>query len=261
MKQLLSIMEQLRDPESGCPWDRKQTFKSIFPHTLEEVHEVADAIDREDLGDLKKELGDLLFQIVFYAQIAKEQSAFDFTDIVESISEKMVRRHPHVFSDTVYDTESEQKQAWEAIKQQERKEDKPAATEDFFTDIPNTLTSLQRGQKILNRASQTGFDWDDWRPVIEKVQEELEEIIEAVEDDEPHFRVEEEVGDLFIAATNLARHLNVDAENATRLAANKFAGRFNRVQQILRENHPEIDQPTLDKMEAAWQQVKQEEKQ
>ncbi len=267
-------MRQLRDPKTGCSWDKKQTFESIFPYTLEEVHEVGDAIDREDMIDLKDELGDLLFQIVFYAQMAEEQGDFTFQDVVDGISDKMVRRHPHVFANKVYSTESEQSAAWEAIKRQERQardgdepqglgrdSDENSGNNDAFADITQRLTALQRGQKVLNRAGEYDFDWKNWKPVISKVYEEVDEIIAAVEDGESQQRIEEEVGDLFIVVTNLARHLNVDAENAARKATNKFAKRFNRMMEIVHAHYPEHQQYTLEQMERGWELVKQEEKQ
>ena len=273
MKELLKIMQQLRDPETGCSWDRKQTFESIFPYTLEEVHEVGDAIDRADMNDLKGELGDLLFQVVFYAQMAEERGDFNFQDVVNGISEKMVRRHPHVFGNKVYATEADQKADWEAIKKQERKQtvdkniDKSADSnnelskaDDAFADIALRLTALQRGQKVLNRAGDHGFDWKDWKPIIDKVYEEVDEIIEAVEDGEPQHRIEEEVGDLFIVVTNLARHLNVDAENAARKATNKFAKRFNRMMELVHARYPDCEQLTLEQMDQGWENVKKEEK-
>jgi len=259
---LLDIMKRLRDPQNGCPWDCKQTFDSIFPYTLEEVHEVGDAIDRQDMGDLKNELGDLLFQIVFYAQMAQEQGAFNFQDIVDGISEKMMRRHPHVFGNKVYKNEVEQKADWEAIKRQERAtETKSESENDYFSDIAPRLTALQRGQKILNRAGENGFDWKNWKPIINKVYEEVDEIIEAVEQGESQQRIEEEVGDLFIVVTNLARHLQVDSENAARKAVNKFARRYNRMMQLVQEAYPDCKLYSLEQMEQGWEQVKREEKQ
>lgn len=273
MKKLLSIMEQLRDPDMGCPWDRKQTLKSIFPHTLEEVHEVGDAIDRDDMDDLKDELGDLLFQVVFYSQIAAENGDFDFNDVVTGISNKMTRRHPHVFGQTSYANETEQKADWEVIKLAERKSKKikrasipstpsmpPPDQEDYFQDITKGLTALQYGQKVLIRAGKNGFDWANWRPIIDKVYEEVDEIIEAVENNEPQYRIEEEVGDLFIVVTNLARHLKIDSENAARKATNKFAKRYNRMMQMVKDRYPDTDQYTLEQMSQGWELVKKEEK-
>jgi len=259
IEQLVEVMKKLRDPREGCPWDRKQTLTSIFPYTLEEVYEVGDAIDRNDTHALKDELGDLLFQIVFYAQIASEKGDFDFSDIAQGITEKMIRRHPHVFGNTEYANEQEQKAAWEAIKQKEKKASSEAPN-DFFGDITRGLTSLQRGQKILKRAAETGFDWPSWKPVIAKLHEEIEEIIEAVEENEPKHRIEEELGDLLIVIINLARHLGVDAENAARKSNNKFERRFNRMRELVTQHYPDSTEHTLDEMDHAWELVKKEEK-
>ncbi len=257
IEMLLTIMSRLRDPENGCPWDIRQTWKTIIPHTLEEVYEVADAVDRDDAAALKDELGDLLFQVVFMAQIARDKGLFDFNDVAQGIAEKMVRRHPHIFDDVVYDSEAEQKQAWETIKQGER-EDKQQ--DGFFADIPASMPALRRSQKIQKRAAQVGFDWNDWRLVVPKVQEELDEVVDAVDSGEPYTRVEEEVGDLLMAGTNLARHLEVDAENALRLSNNKFERRFLAIEQELVEQGIHLEDADPDTMEAAWERVKKLEK-
>ena len=272
MRDLLSVMEKLRDPETGCSWDIKQTWQSIIPHTLEEVYEVADAVDRDDAGDLCDELGDLLLQVVFMAQIAKDKGLFDFNDVASGIRDKMIRRHPHIFSDVVYDDEASQKQAWEQIKQQERlnkeqhvelqtnsAEKAGVAKDNFFADIPAAMPALRRAQKVQKRAANVGFDWADWRLVVPKVSEELDEVVDAVESAESFQRVEEEVGDLLLAASNLARQLKVDAENALRLANNKFARRFLAVEHDLLQKGINLDEADLDVMEAAWGRVKQQE--
>lgn len=250
---LLSVMSRLRDPEAGCPWDIKQTWKTIIPHTLEEVYEVADAVDRDDAEALRDELGDLLFQVVFMAQIASDNGLFDFDDVAQGIADKMVRRHPHIFDDVVYNNEWEQKQAWEAIKQSERE---GKQQDDFFADIPAAMPALRRSQKIQKRAGRVGFDWSDWRLVIPKVQEELDEVVEAVENAESFERIEEEVGDVLMSATNLARQLKVDAENALRLSNNKFERRFLAVEQDLLERGIRLEDAELEVMEAAWLRVK-----
>lgn len=254
---LLSVMRRLRDPEHGCPWDIKQTWKTIIPHTLEEVYEVADAVDRDDAEALKDELGDLLFQVVFMAQIASDKGLFDFEEVAQGITDKMIRRHPHIFDGTVYADEAEQKQAWESIKHSERGHKQQA---EFFADIPAALPALRRSQKIQKRAARVGFDWDDWRWVIPKVQEELDEVKEAVETGEPFERVEEEVGDVLMGASNLARQLKVDAENALRLSNNKFERRFLAVEQDLLAQGISLEDADLDQMEAAWMRVKKREK-
>ena len=267
--ELLTVMAKLRDPESGCSWDIKQTWQTIIPHTLEEVYEVADAVDRNDASDLCDELGDLLLQVVFMAQIASDNGLFDFDDVARGISTKMIRRHPHIFDDKVYQNEAEQKQAWESIKQQERaakkaepksEQTRGSGQDTFFADIPVSMPSLRRAQKIQKRAARVGFDWDDWQSVVPKVQEELDEVIAAVEQGESLQRVEEEVGDVLLAASNLARHLKVDAENALRLANNKFSGRFLVVERDLAERGIAMEEADLDAMEAAWERAKQGEK-
>lgn len=256
--ELLNLMIRLRDPQAGCPWDRKQTWQSILPHTLEEVYEVADAVDRQDVAALCDELGDLLFQIVFMAQIASEQGLFDFHDVAQGITDKMIRRHPHVFGNDVYADEQAQKQAWEAIKQDERVS-KPEA-EGFFAGIPAAMPALRRSQKIQQRAARVGFDWDHWQQVIPKIHEELDEVVDAVANAEPATRIEEEVGDVLMGATNLARLLGVNAENALRLSNRKFERRFQRVEALLQVQGISLEAASLEQMEAAWNAAKQEEK-
>lgn len=255
---LLDIMSRLRDPQHGCPWDIKQTWQSILPYTLEEVYEVADAIDRKDAQALRDELGDLLFQVVFLAQIAKEQGLFDFDDVVRGIADKMIRRHPHVFGDEEYASEQEQKQAWELIKQAER-ENTPEE-KGFFDGIPHAMPALRRSQKIQQRAARVGFDWDNWQQVIPKIHEELDEVWEAVSLNEPRERIEEEVGDVLMAATNMARLLGVNAENALRLSNLKFERRFLRVERLLADKGIALEEASLEQMESAWFVAKQEEK-
>ena len=276
IQDLLAVMTRLRDPKTGCAWDIKQTWQSIIPHTLEEVYEVADAVDRNDAADLCDELGDLLLQVVFMAQIASDNGLFDFNDVARGISAKMIRRHPHIFADTVYASEAAQKQGWEAIKQQERaakmqsvKSALPtpepfgagqgigSAHNDFLEGIPLAMPALRRAQKIQKRAAHVGFDWEDWRLVVPKVYEELDEVIAAVDQGESFQRVEEEVGDVLMAASNLARQLKVDAENALRLANNKFSGRFMALARDLAAQGISLAAAEAKDMEAAWERVKQ----
>lgn len=252
-------MARLRDPQTGCPWDIKQTWQTILPHTLEEVYEVADAVDRQDALALCDELGDLLFQIVFMAQIAQEQGLFDFHDVVEGISAKMLRRHPHVFDDVIYENEQVQKQAWEMIKQSERNASKESTS--FFAGIPVAMPALRRSQKLQQRVAKVGFDWDHWEQVIPKIQEELDEVKEAVTQGEAFVRIEEEVGDVLMGATNLARMLGVNAENALRLSNHKFERRFLRVEALLWAQGISLESASLEQMENAWGIAKQEEKQ
>lgn len=200
IKKLIEIMRALRDPKSGCPWDLEQDFQSLIPYTLEEAYEVADAIERSNLDDIKSELGDLLFQIIFYSQLAKEQDAFDFNDVAQAISDKLIRRHPHVFADAKVKNAVEQTQEWEKIKQQEReaKAKKNTSYLSVLDDVSRTLPSLMRSEKLQKRAAKEGFDWPDIKGVLKKVHEELDEVqheLDAkVQDRE---KIEDEIGDLF----------------------------------------------------------------
>ncbi len=257
---LLELMERLRDPATGCPWDRKQTWQTILPYTLEEVYEVADAIDRNHAQDLRDELGDLLFQVVFLTQIATEQGLFNFDDVVQGVTQKMIRRHPHVFGDTHYVDEQQQKQDWENIKQSERSA-QSAPAPHFFSGIAQALPALRRSQKLQQRAARVGFDWEHWQQVLPKVQEELAEVQAAVADGEPAQRIEEEVGDVILATTNLARMLGVNAENALRVANRKFEQRFLQVERLLQEAGVSLESASLEQMDDAWNIAKRMEKQ
>lgn len=258
LQQLLEIMQTLRDPKQGCPWDRRQTWQTLFPFTLEEVHEVGAAIDADNPQELCDELGDLLFQIVFYAQIAKEQGRFDFNDVAASISQKMIRRHPHVFSGKQYQNEAEQKADWEVLKARERDQKKTTTNNGYFDDILQSQPALMRAVKLKRRAAKFGFDWHDWRPVVDKVREELDEVIECMEQQQSRQRLEEEIGDLLMATANLSHQLKVEPENALRKANNKFEKRVNRLRALLaiEGDDAEYDDEALDQ---AWQRVKQEE--
>lgn len=252
VNRLLSIMQTLRDPARGCPWDRQQTFSSIAPYTLEEAYEVIDAIQRADFDDLRDELGDLLFQVVFYAQMAEEQQRFSFDDICHAISDKLERRHPHLFDDAQVNSAAEVGQNWEAIKRGERAE---KAQHSALDDIPKALPALMRAHKIQKRCQSVGFDWDSLGPVLEKVHEEIDEVMhEAQQAVVDQHKLEEEIGDLLFATVNLSRHLGSKAEIALQKANDKFERRFRQVEAILREQGR--DNATLDEMEAAWQQVK-----
>lgn len=250
---MLEIMARLRDPQGGCPWDLKQDFASIVPHTLEEAYEVADAIERGDYQDLATELGDLLFQVVFYAQLGKEQGHFDFTEVVARLNAKLEQRHPHVFAGTEVVAGQ-----WEALKSQERKQKSQHGTLD---DVPINLPALSRCNKLQKRAARVGFDWDSLGPVADKVQEELGEVLEeALLADSQQERVVEEVGDLLFAVVNLARHLDVEPEQALRLANRKFERRFKGVENHCVTDNVAIDQAGLERLESYWQQVKAHEK-
>ena len=255
VQRLITIMKTLRDPQRGCPWDREQTYATIAPYTLEETYEVLDAISREDFDDLRGELGDLLFQVVFYAQMADEEGRFNFDDVCNAISDKLERRHPHIFGDV---SGSEEVLAnWEQIKTSERAE---KAQHSALDDIPRAMPALMRSHKIQKRCSTVGFDWHTLGPVLDKVYEEIDEVMheakQAVIDQQ---KLEEEIGDLLFATVNLSRHLGSKAEVALQKANDKFERRFRQVEQIIARQGLEMQEATLDQMEAAWQQIKAKE--
>jgi len=254
IESLLEIMRRLRDPETGCPWDREQTFATIAPYTIEEAYEVAGAIEDGDWVSLKDELGDLLFQVVFHSRMAEERGLFAFDDVVAAVCEKMLRRHPHIFGDgeTIANAEA-QTVAWEEHKRRERAA-KPA--QGLLDDVPRTLPALLRAVKLQKRASTVGFDWDSAPKVIEKIVEEAAEIAEAQAQGAEPARVEEEFGDLLFAAANLARHVKVDPEAALRAANAKFTRRFKFIEAALAARGRKTMDTTLDEMEALWQEAK-----
>jgi ATP diphosphatase len=253
LDKLLEIMSMLRDPIHGCPWDLKQNFASIVPHTIEEAYEVADAIEREDYAELKKELGDLLFQTVFYSQLGKEQQLFDFQQISETMCDKLIRRHPHVFNCTEFADESAVKANWEKEKAKERVESNSANT-SALDDIPLALPALSRAYKIQKRASSVGFDWPEITGVIDKIAEEVEEVREELIHPEQSIdRVEDELGDLYFALTNLVRHLGLKPEQVVHQANQKFEARFRLVETLTTEPLSEMN---IEQLEALWQQAK-----
>ncbi|OOE43276.1 nucleoside triphosphate pyrophosphohydrolase [Salinivibrio sp. ML323] len=258
IEQLLTIMATLRDPDKGCDWDNAQHFASIVPHTLEEAYEVADAIERENWSDLKDELGDLLFQIVFYSQLGREENQFDFEDVVRGICDKLIRRHPHVFGPKDAQGQPLMAADWEGIKAQERAESAASMQPQSVLDgVTQGLPALTRAYKLQKRCARVGFDWPTVAPVIDKVQEEIEEVEqELAQASVDQARVDEEVGDLLFAVVNLARHLGTDAEQALRRANQKFEARFRGVEKHLRDNEKNIQQCQLDELESAWQAVK-----
>lgn len=250
LKRLLAITKQLRDPIDGCEWDRMQTFDSLKSYTLEETYEVLDAIDKQDMNELKKELGDLLFQIVFYADLASEQGQFDFEDICQAVADKLVSRHPHIFDD-----KTTEKPNWEQLKQKERDE---RAQYSLLDDIPNAIPALMKAEKIQKRCASVGFDWQELTPVLNKVKEELDEVEHELNKTvQDQSKIEEELGDLFFATVNLARHLKVKSELCLQRANHKFERRFKQVEAILKQNNRRLTDATLEEMEAAWQLVKQ----
>lgn len=249
---LLEVMARLRDPDNGCPWDREQTYATIVPHTIEEAYEVADAIAREDWPELQAELGDLLFQVVFYAQIAREEGRFDFDDVANGIVEKMTRRHPHVFSDARYANAAEQTAAWERIKAAEKPE-RPAGVLD---GIPLALPALTRAVKLQKKAARVGFDWGAVEPVLAKIEEEITEIRHEIASAAPPERLADELGDVLFACANLARHLQIDPEAAVRGTNAKFERRFRRIEAWLAEEGRTPAESTLAEMDALWERAK-----
>ncbi len=254
MQRLIDIMARLRDKQSGCPWDIEQSFATIAPYTIEEAYEVADAIDKGDMGELKQELGDLLLQVVFHAQMAQEQSLFDFESVAQSIADKMITRHPHVFGDQMIESAEAQTANWENIKEQERK---AKQSDSILADIPAALPALMRAIKLQNRAARVGFDWPDSEQVYEKLAEELQEVRDAGDNQANRT---EEIGDLLFVVANLARHLKVDPEDALRAANRKFERRFQYIEQQMRMQGRSLEGSTLDEMEALWSEAKHKEK-
>ena len=253
MPRLLEIMRALRDPESGCPWDIEQNFKTIAPYTVEEAYEVADAIERENWEDLKIELGDLLLQTVYHTQMAEEEDLFNFNDVVNQISEKMIKRHPHVFgNESRNKTASQQVKDWESIKAEERsKKNQTGILDDVALNFPALVRSL----KLQKRAARVGFDWPEISQVLDKIDEETKELIEAKKT-EPKERISEEFGDLLFSIVNLGRHLKVDPEEALKQTNKKFITRFNFVERSIRSQGKKIEDTSLEEMEALWQQAK-----
>ncbi|MGL5740973.1 MAG: nucleoside triphosphate pyrophosphohydrolase [Plesiomonas shigelloides] len=283
LSRLLSIMQRLRDPQAGCPWDKQQTFASIAPYTLEETYEVIDAIAREDYTELKSELGDLLYQVVFYAQMASEQGLFDFHDICAAISDKLERRHPHVFAGQDHQDQDNQDQdnrdseavvpadaltteaiaphtvseRWETIKQQERA---AKAQTSVLDDIPKAQPALMRAYKMQKRCATVGFDWDTLGPVVEKVHEEIDEVLaEACQVTKNEVKLAEEIGDLLFATVNLSRHLGHRPELALQQACDKFERRFRQIEQAVAARGALMSETSLEEMEALWQEIKRRE--
>ncbi len=259
MHQLLAIMARLRDPEGGCPWDLRQTYATIVPYTLEEAYEVADAIQRGDMAELRDELGDLLFQIVFYSQIAREEGHFDFGDVARGICDKMIRRHPHVFDDAEYVDDAQLRQAWEAKKAEERAGRVTQAADSQMEGIARALPALIRAEKLQKRAARVGFDWPDPQGAFDKTREELDEVQAEIQDGDTA-RLQEELGDLLFAMVNVVRLLGADAEQVLSRANEKFERRFRRMEADLRAaGHDDLRRLSLQALDAAWEAVKRDE--
>ncbi len=258
IEDLLLVMEKLRDPETGCVWDKKQTYESILPHTIEEVYEVAEIINMQQLDELPSELGDLLFQIVFYAQIAKEEKRFDFSDVTNAITEKMIRRHPHVFADVKIETVEQQAQLWNEIKKAEKK------SSGAGSDVSGALAGINKYQPAINvahdiqkKAAKVGFDWTTLDGPLDKIQEEFLEVKEAITSADKA-AIKDELGDLFFAVVNLSRHLGVDPDDAIASTNRKFERRFVDMEKMAKENNNVFSTLSLDEKEEYWMKVKQQ---
>jgi nucleoside triphosphate diphosphatase len=257
IERLLKIMAALRTPKTGCPWDLAQNFSTIAPYTLEEAYEVADAIARGNLADLKDELGDLLLQVVFHARMAEEQSAFDFGDVVQTITEKLIRRHPHVFADETSRTAQAVEGLWERIKAEEKVANKTGET-GALAGVPVALPALSRAFKLQAKASKVGFDWNDSRAVLRKIREEADEIEAELARAETH-KAASEVGDLLFAVVNLARHLQADPEAVLRRTNLKFQRRFAAIERALAARGKAPQDASLAEMDALWNEAKETE--
>jgi ATP diphosphatase len=258
IRRLLDIMAALRTPVTGCPWDLAQNFSTIAPFTLEEAYEVADAIARDDLGDLKDELGDLLLQVVYHARMAQEQGAFDFGEVVQTITEKMIRRHPHVFGDEHQQTPRAVEGLWERIKAEEKAvRNKPTDDGGALAGVPLALPALTRALKLQDKAGKVGFDWNDPRTVLSKIREEADEIEAELDGAERNdAALAAEIGDLLFAAVNLARHLHADPEAVLRQTNRKFERRFAAIEAALAARGKAPQHATLAEMDALWNEAK-----
>jgi nucleoside triphosphate diphosphatase len=258
---LLAVMARLRDRETGCPWDLKQSFATIAPYTIEEAYEVADAIARDDVDGLKDELGDLLLQVVYHAQMASEDDRFAFADVVDTITAKMIRRHPHIFEDASLRESFESAGVWERIKAEEKSK-KGARAESILADVPVGLPALTRAVKLQSSAAHVGFDWPSLKPVLEKIEEEIGELKAAIASEGAGTspKVAEEFGDLLFVMANVARHLGIDPEDALRNANAKFVRRFGSIEDALRRDGRAPQDSTLEEMDALWDLAKDAER-
>jgi MazG family protein len=256
INRLLAIMARLRDPQTGCPWDVQQNFKTIAPYTIEEAYEVADAIERDDMEDLRLELGDLLFQVVFHSQMAKERGTFNFDDVVAAICDKMERRHPHVFGDAKIANAVAQTQAWDEQKRRER----AASAQGVLDDVPLGLPALTRANKLGKRAAEVGFEWPDPQGALDKLVEEIEELRAELKGEPDPPKICDELGDVLFSLVNVCRYLSIDPETALRQSNAKFERRFAYVEQRLKEGGRSPEQATLEEMDKLWDEGKGKEK-
>ncbi len=260
---LLEVMRALRTPVTGCPWDLEQNFESIAPYTLEEAYEVVDAIERRDMDDLQDELGDLLLQVVFHAQMASEDGLFTFSDVLEKIIAKMIRRHPHVFGDTEARSSGAVKGMWEDIKAAERDAKRGNEAVGILDDVPRALPALLRAAKLQKRASRVGFEWDDIAPVFDKIREEIDELEAATKlldgSEKSKQEQQSELGDVLFSVVNLSRHLGHDPETALTTSSNKFIRRFSYIEHRLADDGRKFEDTSLEELETLWQASKTDE--
>lgn len=256
IQDFITIIAKLRDPNGGCPWDLKQNYQTMIPHLLEESYEVVEAIEQNNTENLKEELGDLLLQVIFLCQLAQEEQKFNFTDVVQSVCEKIIRRHPHVFGESKANNEEEALQNWNQVKSEEYQN---AGHQSILDNIPYAFPALMRAEKLQKRCSKKGFDWNNINAVFAKVEEELQEVQQELNKPQPQQdKIEEEMGDLFFACVNLSRHLNCQAEQTLRQANLKFEKRFRFVEQQLKAQNKSLDESHLAEMDYWWEQVKKE---
>jgi len=257
MNDLLDLMKSLRDPETGCPWDIEQNFKTIAPHTIEEAYEVADAIERDDMDDLKDELGDLLLQVVFHSQIATDEGLFSFDDVAMHVTNKMIHRHPHVFGNETADSANDVEQRiWEERKATEKNKQN---LESVLDDVPRNFPSVMRAQKLQKRAANVGFEWNEAIDVLDKLEEEIEEMRAAIKGGKTE-EMKDELGDLFFVLINFGRMLGLDCENSIRMTNQKFERRFKGVEAAIKAKGQTMKDSTLDEMESYWQAEKKKER-
>ncbi len=256
LERLLHIMKLLRDPKSGCPWDREQTIDSIKGYTIEETYELIDAIDRDDMNDIKDELGDLLFHIIFYSEMASENGYFDFKSVVAQVNNKLERRHPHVFSDAKAENREQVKVLWEKIKKEERHNSTTQAEKKLLDDVGKHMPALQTAARLQKRAASVGFDWDNSEDILDKLDEELAELREAIKTGDNIEHIVEELGDLMFCCVNVARYCRIDSELALRATNEKFIKRFNYIEQALRKNNKTLEESSLEEMDALWNEAK-----
>jgi nucleoside triphosphate diphosphatase len=254
LDKLLLIMKSLRDPENGCPWDKEQTIDSIKGYTIEEAYELVDAIERNDIDDIKDELGDLLFHIIFYSEMADEDNQFKFEDIVKQLNQKLERRHPHVFSDIQLENSDQVKKLWEQIKHEERNQ-KPIKNR-FLDGIGKHMPAIQTATRLQKRAASVDFDWTDNEDIIKKLEEELKELHEAMRDSNNIEHITEELGDIMFCCVNLARHYQIDSELALRGTNDKFIKRFNYIEETLVKQNKSLQEATLEEMDMLWDEAK-----